>query len=158
MEPVTDYFCGLQNHCGQWLQPWIKRCYLLGKKAMTNLDSILKNRDITWLTKVCTVKAMVFLVIMYRCENEHQRIDAFQLWSWRRLESPLDSKEIKPINPKGNQPWIFTGRTDAEAEAPILWPPDGKHWLTGSLMLGNTFKWLSEKTVPRYTPWWAISN
>ena len=64
---------------------------------MINLDSILKNRDITWLTKVCTVNAMVFLVIMYRCENEHQRIDAFQLWSWRRLESPLDSKEIKPV-------------------------------------------------------------
>ena len=82
----------------------IKRCLFLGRKAMINLDSILKNRDITWLTKVCTVKAMVFLVIMYRCENEHQRIDAFQLWSWRRLESPLDSKEIKPINPKGNQP------------------------------------------------------
>ena len=82
----------------------IKRCLFLGRKAMINLDSILKNRDITWLTKVCTVKAMVFLVIMYRCENEHQRIDAFQLWSWRRLESPLDSKEIKPINPKGNPP------------------------------------------------------
>ena len=82
----------------------LKECLFLGRKAMINLDSILKNRDITWLTKVCTVKAMVFLVIMYRCENEHQRIDAFQLWSWRRLESPLDSKEIKPINPKGNQP------------------------------------------------------
>ena len=61
-----------------------------------------------------------------------QRIDAFELWCWRNtLESPLDCKEIKPVSPKGNQPWILIGRTDAEAEAPILWPPDSKNWLTG---------------------------
>ena len=109
---------------------------LLGMKAMTNPDSVLKSKDITLSTKVQIVKAMVFLVIMYRCESwtikkgEHRRIDAFQLVLEKTLESPLDSKEIKPINPRGNQPWIFTGRTDAEAEAPILWPPVGKHWLT----------------------------
>ena len=87
---------------------------------------------------------MVFPVVMYGCESwtikkaEHQRIDAFELWCWRRLESPLDSKDIKPVNPKGNQPWIFTGRTDVEAVAPILWPPDEKSWLIRTLMLGKT--------------------
>ena len=75
---------------------------------------------------------MAFPVVMYGCENwttkkaEHLRIDAFELWCWRRLESPLDCKEIQPAHPKGNQSWIFIGRTDAEAETPILWPPDGK--------------------------------
>ena len=90
----------------------IKRCLLLGRKAMKNLDSILKSRDITLLTKVHLVKALVFLVVMYGCENwttkkaKHQKIDAFELWCWRTvvtLESHLDLKEIKPINPKGNQ-------------------------------------------------------
>ena len=76
---------------------------------MTNLDSILKSRDITLLTKVCAVKAMVFPVVMYECESwtikkaEPQRIDAFELWCWRKLERPLECKEIKPFNPKGNQ-------------------------------------------------------
>ena len=97
---------------------------------MTNLDSILKSRDITLPTKVCLVKAMVFPVIMYGCESwttECQRIDAFELWCWGRLlKSPLDCQEIKPVNSKGNQSWIFIGRTDAEA--PILWPPDAKSY------------------------------
>ena len=87
----------------------IKRCLLLGRKVITNLDSILKSRNITLRTKIHLVKAVVFLVVMYGCESwtikkaEHQRIDAFEVWSWRRLESPLDSKEIQPVNPKGNQ-------------------------------------------------------
>ena len=104
----------------------IKRCLLLGRKAMTNLDSTLKSRDITLLTKVHLVKAMVFPVIMYGCESwtikqaEYQRIDAFELWCWRRLENPLDCKEIQPVHPKGNQPLIFIRRTDAEAETNIL--------------------------------------
>ena len=78
---------------------------------------------------------MVFPVVMYGCESwtikkaECQRIDAFELWCWRRLESPLDCKEIQPVHPKGNQSWIFIGRTDAEAETPILWSPDA-NWLT----------------------------
>ena len=91
-ETVTDFiFGGLQNHCIWWLHHEIKRCLLLGRKAMTNLDSILKSRDITLPTKVCLVKAMVFPVVMYGCEiwtinkAEHQRIDAFELWCWRRL-------------------------------------------------------------------------
>ena len=92
---------------------------------------------ITLPQKVCLVKAMVFPVIMYACESwtvkkaEHRKIDAFELWCWRSLESPLDCKEIQPVHPKGDQSWVFIGRTDAEAETPILWPPDGKSWLTG---------------------------
>ena len=86
---------------------------------MTNLDSILKSRDITLPTKVCLVKAMVFPVVMYACESwtikkaERQRIDALELWCWRRLlKSPLDCKEIQPVHPKGDQSWVFIGRTD----------------------------------------------
>jgi len=108
---------------------------------MTNLDSILKSRDITLLTKVHIVKAMVFPVVRYGCESwtikkaQCWRIDAFELWCWRilTLESPLDSRKIQPVNPKGNQPWIFTGRTDAEAEAEALTlkPPNGNSWFIG---------------------------
>ena len=114
----------------------IKRCLLLGRKAMTNLGSVLKSRDITLPTKVCIVKAMLFPVVMYEYESwtikkpESQRIDAFKLWFLEKTsENHLGTKEIKPVHPKGNQPWLFIGRTDAEAEAPILWPPDLKNWL-----------------------------
>ena len=127
---------GLQNHCRQWLHE-IKRHFLLGRKAMTNIDSVLKSRDFTLPTKICIVTAVVFPVVMYRCESwaikkvEHRRIDAFKLWCWRRLlkSPPLDFKEIKPVKPKRNQPWIFIGRTDAEA--PILWQRDAKSQVTG---------------------------
>ena len=99
---------------------------------MTNLDSILKSRDITLPTKVGLVKAMVFPVVMYRCESwtvkkaERRKIDAFELWFWRRHLSPLDCKEIQPVHAKGDQSWVFIGRTDAEAETPVLWPPHVK--------------------------------
>ena len=102
---------------------------LLGRKVMTNLDSIFKSRDITLPTNVHLVKAMVFPVVRYGCERwtvkkaECQRIDAFDLWCWRRLESPLDCKEIQPVQSKGDQSWVFIGRTDAKAESPVLWPP-----------------------------------
>ena len=102
---------------------------------MTNLDSILKSRDITLPTKVSLVKAMVFPVVMYGCESwtvkkaECQRIDAFELWCWRRLMSPLDCKEIQPVHPKGDQSWAFIGGTDAKAETPILWLPDAESTL-----------------------------
>ena len=105
----------------------IKRRLLLGKKVVTNLDSILKSRDIILPTNVHLAKAMVFPVVMYGCESwtikkaEHRRTDAFEL-----LESPLDCEEIKPVHPKGDQFWVFIGRTDVEAETPILWPPDAK--------------------------------
>ena len=110
---------------------------LLGRKLMTNLDSIFKSRDITLPTKVRLVKAMAFPVVMYRCESwtvkkaEHRRIDFWTAVLEKTLESPLDCKEIQPVHPKGNQPWIFIGGTDPEAEAPILWPPDAKSWLIG---------------------------
>ena len=125
------YFWGLQNYC------WWRLQMLLGRKAVANLDSILKRRDITLATKIHLVKAMVFPVVMYGCNSwtikkaEHERIDAFELRCWKRLESPLDCKEIQPVHPKGNQSWIFIGRTDAEAETPIFWPPDVKNWLIG---------------------------
>ena len=96
---------------------------------MTNLDSILKSRDITLPTKVPLVKAMVFPVVMYGCESwtikkvECRRIDAFELWCWRTLESALDCKEIQPVHSEGDQSWVFTGRSDVKAETPILWPP-----------------------------------
>ena len=99
---------------------------------MTNLDSILKSRDITLPTKVCLVKAVVFPAVTYGCESwiikkaECQRIDAFELWCWRILEGPLDCKEMQLIHPKGDQSRVFFGRTDVEAETSILWPPDGK--------------------------------
>ena len=108
----------------------IKRCLLLGRKVMTNLDSILKSRDITLPTKVRLVKAMVFPVVMNGCEiwtvkkAEHRRIDVFELWCLEKtLESSLDCKEIQPVHPKGDQSWVFIERTDVEAETPILWPP-----------------------------------
>ena len=114
----------------------IKRRLLLERKVMTNLDSILKSRAITLPTKVHLVKAMVLPVVMYACESgtikkaEHQKIDAFDLWCWRRLlRVPWTARRSKSAQPKGNQFWIFTGRTDAEAEAPILWQPDEKNWL-----------------------------
>ena len=97
---------------------------------MTNLDSIFKSRDITLTSKVHLVKAMVFPIVMYGCESwtvkkvEHRRIDAFELWCWRRLlRVPLDCKDIQPVHSKGDQFWMFIGRTDAKAETPILWPP-----------------------------------
>ena len=101
----------------------IKGHLLLGTKVMNYLDIILQSRGITLPTKVCLVKGMVFPVVMYGCEGwttkkaEKQRIDAW---------SSLDCKEIKPVHPKGNQSWIFIGKTDAEAETLILWPPDLK--------------------------------
>ena len=99
---------------------------------MTNLDSIFKSRDITLPSKVRLVKAMVFPVVMYGCESwtvkkvECRRINAFELWCWRRLESPLDCKEIQPVHSEGDQPWDFFGRNDAEAETLVLWPPHVK--------------------------------
>ena len=112
----------------------IKRRLLLGRKVMTNLDSIFQYRDISLPTKVHLVKVMVFPVVMYGCESwtvkkaECQRIDAFELWLVleKTLENPLDCKEIQAVHSKGDQPWVFIGRTDAEAETPILWPPHAK--------------------------------
>ena len=134
------------------LAPW--------KKTITNLDSILKRRDITLPTKVWLVTALVFPVVMYGCESwtikkpECQRIDAFELWCWRRLlKSPLDCKEIQPVHPKGNQSWIFIRKTDAEAETPILWPPDGKNWLGKDPDAGKDWRWEKGTTEDEMVVW-----
>ena len=122
------------------------RHLFLGRKAMTNLESILKSRDITLPTNVHLVKAMVFPVVMYGCESWTITKAECQRTNWcfwtvvleKTLESPLDCKDIQPVHPKGNESWIFIGRTDAEAETPILWPPDAKNWLfEKTLMLGK---------------------
>ena len=116
----------------------IKRYLLLGKKVMNNLDSILKSRDITLPTKVHLVKAMVFPSShVWIWELDYKECWVPKNWCFwtvaleKTLESPLDSKKIQPVHPKGNLSWIFFGRTDAEAETPILWPPDAKNWLIG---------------------------
>ena len=134
METVADFiFLGSKITADGDRRHEIKRHLLLGRKVMTNLDSIFKSRDITLPTKVCLVKAMVFPVVMYGCESwtvkkaECRRIDAFDLWCWRRLlRSPLDCKEIQPVHSEGDQPWDFFGRNDAKAETPVLWPPHVK--------------------------------
>ena len=110
----------------------MKRRLLPGRKVMTKLDSILKSRDTTLPTKVHLVKAIVFPVVMYGCELDYKESWAPKNWCFwtvvfeKTLESPLDCKEIQPVHPKGNQSWVFIGRTDVEAEIPILWPPDVK--------------------------------
>ena len=110
------------------LQPWNQRCLLLGRKAMTSLDSILKSRDITLLTKFCIVKAMVLPVVMHGCER--QRIDTFELWCWRRfLRVPWTANRSNQLVLKEINPEYSFGRTDAQAKAPVLWPPDVKSWL-----------------------------
>ena len=128
------YSLGLQITADSDCSHEIKRRLLLGKKAMANLDSILKSRGITLVTKVHLVKAMVSPVIMYGCESwTIKKAEHWCFWTVvlrKTLESSLDCK-IKPVNPKGNQSWIFIEGTDAEAEAPILWPPDVKNWLIG---------------------------
>ena len=113
------------------------RRLLLGRKLMTNQDSILKSRDITSPTKVCLVKAMVFPVVMYGCESWTIKSWVQKNWCFwtvvleKTLENPLDCKEIQPDHPKGDQSWVFIGKTDVETETPVLWPPDAKSWLIG---------------------------
>ena len=104
---------------------------------MNNLDSIFKSRDITLPTKVRLVKTMVFPVVMYGCELDCEESWAPKNWCFwivmleKTLESPLDCKEIQPVHSKGDQPWVFIGRTDVHAETPVLWPPHVKSWLIG---------------------------
>jgi len=110
----------------------IKRRLFLERKAMTNLDSILKSRDITLLMKARLVKAKVFPVVLHGCERWNKESWALKNWCFwtvmkKILESPLDCKEIQPVHPKGNHSWVFIGKTDAEAEVPTLWPPDVKN-------------------------------
>ena len=133
METVTDFiFLGSKITADNDCSHEIKRSLLLGRKAMTNLDSILKSRDITLPTKVHLVKAMVFPVVMHGCESwtikkaESRRIDAFELWCWRRvLRVPWTARRSN-LHSKGDQSWVFFGRNDAKAETPVLWSPHAK--------------------------------
>ena len=134
METVIDFiFGGSQITADGDCSHEIKRHLVLERKAVTNLDSILKSRNIALPTEVHLVKAMVFPVVMYGCESwtikkaEHRRIDAVELWLEKTLKSPLDCKEIQPVHPKGDQSLVFIGGTDVEVETPILWPPDVKN-------------------------------
>ena len=137
-EKVTDFiFLGSRITEDSDCSHEIKRLLLLERKAMMNLDSILKSRDITLLAEVCIVETVGFPVAMYEWELDHKEGWApknwcFELWCLRRLlRVILDCKEIKPVNPKGNQFWIFIGRTDVKTEAWILYPPDVKSQLIG---------------------------
>ena len=138
METVADIILGgskitANGNCSHE----IKRRLLLGRKVVTKLDSILKSRDITLPTKVCLVKALDFPLVICRCELDYKESWVPKNWCiWtvvleKTLESPLDCKEIQPVQSKGDQSWVLIGRTDAEAETPILWPPDEKSWLIG---------------------------
>ena len=171
VETVADFiFLGSRITADDDCSHEIKRCLLLGRKVMTNLDSILKSRDITWPTKLHLLKAVVFPVVMYGYES---------FWSpknwcfWtvvleKTLESPLDCKEIQPVHSEGDQSWIFIGRTDTEAEAPILWPPDAKNWLIWKDPgVGKDWRWEEKGTTemrwldasPSWWTWvWASSG
>ena len=114
----------------------IKRCLLLGRKAVTNLESIWKSRDIPLPTKVQAIQAIVLPLAMYGCESwsikmaEHQRTDAFELWCWwLSLSFSWTGSKVKPVSPTGNHHWIVTVRNDTESETLILWPPYGESWL-----------------------------
>ena len=139
------YFLGLQNHSYGECSHEIKRCLLLGRKAMTNLGSILKGRDITLLTNFSSSQSYGFSsshVWMWELDYKESWVQKnWCFWTVvleKTLESPLDCKEIQPVHRKGDQSWVFIGRTDAEALTPILWPPDVKSWLIEkSLMLGK---------------------
>ena len=135
METVADFiFLGSKITVDCDCSHEIKRHLLLGRKTMKNLDSVLQSRDIALLTKVCIVKAMSFPVVRYGCESwtikkaEPQRTDAFELWCWRRLlRVPWTARRSnQSILKEINREYSFIGRTDAEGEAPILWPPDVK--------------------------------
>ena len=171
METVADFIFGgskitADGDCSRK----IKRCLLLWRKAMRNLDDILKLP-----TKVCIVKAITFPGVTYGYESwtikkaEHQIIDAFKLWWWRRLlRVPWTARRSNPVNPKENQPWTFTGRTEAEAKAPVLWLCDVKSQLirkapdAGRLRAGregDNRRWDAWMASPTQWTWvWANSR
>ena len=139
----------------------IKRCFLLGRKVVTNLDSILKRRDIALPTKVHLVKAMFFSSShVWMWELDYKESWALKNWFFltvmleKTLESPLDCKEIQPVYRKGNQSWMFIGSNDAESETPMIWPPDGKNWLTGKdLVAGKDWRQEEKGTEDEMVGW-----
>ena len=127
VETVSDFiFLGSKITADGDCSHEIKRHLLLGRKVMTNLESIFKSRDITLPTKVCLVKAMVFPVVTYGCESWTVKKAELE----KTLESPLGCKEIQPVHSEGDQPWDVFGRNDAKTETPVLWPPHAEltHW------------------------------
>ena len=164
METVKDFiFLDSKTAADGDCSHQIKRCLLLGRKAMSNLDNVLKTKDIALPTKVHIIKAMVFLIVTYGCENW-----IIMKTEWRRcfrtvvlektLKSPLDCKEIKPVNSKGNQPWIFFCSTNAEAEVPILWPLDAKSQLTGKDYWFWEFVFYLGTLIMELLPTWNFSQ
>ena len=165
VEAVTDFiFLGFKITMDGDCSHEVKRCLLLGRKAMTNLNNILKSRDIVLLTKVYIVKVVIFPVVMYGCEGwtikkaRHQRIDGFELWCWRRfLRVPWTARRWNQSILRENQPWILFGRTDAKAEVPIHWPPDVKSCFIGKhpdaefkQILGDSGR---QKSLACCSPW-----
>ena len=156
VETVADFFfLGSKITAYSDCNYEIKRCLPLGRKVMTNLNSMLKSRDITLPTKFHLVKALVFPVVMYGCESwtikkaEHPRIDAFELWSWGGLlRVPWTARRSNQSILKISPGWVFIGRTDVEAECQILWPPDAKNWLTGKDPdAGKDWRWKDKGTT-----------
>ena len=141
----------------------MKRCLLLGRKAMINLDSILKSRDITLPATGHLVKAMVFAVVMYGCELDYKESWMLKNWCFwtlvleKTLESPLDCKEIQSFHPKGDQSWILIGRADAEPEIPILWPADVKNRLIEKYPdAGKDWRWEEKGTTEDEMVGWHL--
>ena len=156
------YLGGLQNHCRWWLQPWNQKTLAPWKKIMTNLDSILKSRDITWPTSRPSKGQQRPTSQSYGFSSSHVwmwELDYKESWvpkNWcfwtvvleKTLESPLDCKEVQPVYPEGNQSWIFIERTDDEADIPILWPSDAKNWLIGKDPdAGKDWRWEKKGTT-----------
>ena len=139
----------------------LKDACSLEEKLWQTLDNILKSRDITLPTKVHVVKAMVFPVIIYKCERWTRKKAKRQCFQTVGLEKNVESlldRKIKPVNPKGNQPWIFIGRTDAKAETPILWPPDLKSQLFGKELDDGKDRRQKEKKWQRMRWTWIWAN
>ena len=137
METVTLSFLALQNHCRWWLQPWYKKTLAPWKKSYDQPRQHIKKQRHYFANKGASVKAMVFPIVMFGCESwtikkaEQWRIDAFELWCWRRLESPLDSKKIHQSILKEISPEYSLEGLMLKLKLPILWPHDAKNWLTG---------------------------
>ena len=155
VEAVTDFlFLHSKITADSDCSHEVRRHLLLGRKPRTNLDSVLKSRDITLLTNLhCqSVDFSSSHVRMWKMDHKNGWVVVLE----KTLKSPWDCKEIKPVNPKGNQPWLLIGRTDAEAEASILWPPDVKSWLSGKdLDVGKD--WGQEEKGARGWDGWMAS-
>ena len=167
MDTVTEFiFLGSKITAESDWSHDIKRCLLLERKAMTNVDSILKSRDVTLPQGLYSQSYGFSSSHVWMWELNPKEDWAPKNWCFwtvmleKTLESRLDFKEIKPVNPKGNQPWVFNGRTEAEAEAPIVWPPDGKNWLIGKYPDAGKYRMQEEEgmTEDKMVGWYHRIN